>query len=264
MKASASIQKSSNPSARRHSARRTSRSKRTCSVRVGVNAVKSCLPGSARRTGFQRRLVDRMRPPQRAVALERAPGRARQHAVAVRPRRASRRASKPSGSRLGRHHGDIVRQHAVQGAKQRRRLGRLTGNREAHHLPPSMHPGIGAPRHGQRRRGAKHGPKRIEQRLLHRPEPRLNSPPKKLPPVILENQLERPTLPHFLVGRGSRADQPSGQGRPQGEGVREEIRRRAPSDPLPRRPQRRAAKRAPGRPSRDESLRRGPSFSIRV
>ena len=47
MKVSASIQKASpcSPSAS-HSARKTSRSKRTWSVSVGVKAVKSCVPAS--------------------------------------------------------------------------------------------------------------------------------------------------------------------------------------------------------------------------
>ena len=50
MNASASIQKASTSGwagSGSHAAQRTSRSKRTCSVSVGVKAVKSCVPASA-------------------------------------------------------------------------------------------------------------------------------------------------------------------------------------------------------------------------
>ena len=48
MNVSASIQNAStSPGSSTHSARSTSRSKRTWSVSVGVNAVKSCVPASA-------------------------------------------------------------------------------------------------------------------------------------------------------------------------------------------------------------------------
>ena len=80
MKASASIQNSSRSRAvrrqrehrpRSHSARTTSRSKRTWSVWVGVKAVKSWLPASALGAALEQARLDRLRPEQDEPALER-------------------------------------------------------------------------------------------------------------------------------------------------------------------------------------------------
>ena len=92
---------------------------------------------SAARAGVQRRLVDAVRPPQRAAALERrrrrgAPARGRGRCAL----RASWRAEKPVGHLLGRPAPTISsRQHGVDAsagaaaARRRRRPGRARGRR---------------------------------------------------------------------------------------------------------------------------------------
>ena len=79
MKVSAVIQKPSRSPSRSQCASNTSRSKRTWSVSVGVNAVKSCVPGRAaaqasrasrsRRRGFQWTVPSRRA--ERALRLRR-------------------------------------------------------------------------------------------------------------------------------------------------------------------------------------------------
>ena len=73
MNVSASIQNArTSPGSSTHSARTTSRSKRTWSVWVGVKAVKSCRPGSAAAQRVKQVAVERSRPPQRPPTLQRA------------------------------------------------------------------------------------------------------------------------------------------------------------------------------------------------
>ena len=88
MNVSASIQNASTCSdSRIHSARKTSRSKRTWSVSVGVKAVKSCVPNSASAQASQR--VQVQRPRLRAARSARSNGDATgaaKDAVAIRPR----------------------------------------------------------------------------------------------------------------------------------------------------------------------------------
>ena len=73
MNVSASIQKAStSPGSSTHSARNTSRSKRTWSVSVGRERGEVVRAGERRRAGVERLAVERARPPERAVLLERA------------------------------------------------------------------------------------------------------------------------------------------------------------------------------------------------
>ena len=90
MNVSASIQSSSRWPGKgpascwdRHSALTMSRSKRTCSVSVGVKAVKSWLPTSGRRAALELPAIKRVGPPQRSPLLERVPHRRGQQPVAV-------------------------------------------------------------------------------------------------------------------------------------------------------------------------------------
>ena len=100
MKASASIAERQHVALARPLGRAgSSRSKRMCSVSVGVKAVKSCVPTSAAAQAAEGVVVERVAPPQRPPLLERAaaPARSRPGRGSVRER-ASRRASKPSGA----------------------------------------------------------------------------------------------------------------------------------------------------------------------
>ena len=110
MNASASIQNSSSV-ARRPPTRRgsTSRSKRTWSVSVGVNAVKSCVPRSAAAQASQRVAVERCghhsaRP--RSNAAARPPG---EHAVAVGRGWGVVARVEAGRRRLAREHRDVAR-----------------------------------------------------------------------------------------------------------------------------------------------------------
>ena len=97
MKASASIQSTRTPPSRSsHSARSTSRSKRTCSVWVGRERGEVVASRRSPRRRLERCAVERLRPPQRPPALERARGRA------ARARGSSRSASGRRGGRRSR------------------------------------------------------------------------------------------------------------------------------------------------------------------
>ncbi len=122
------------------SADRTSRSKRTCSVSVGVNAVKSWVPRTASAHARSASVIERSRPVQRPSALERASCRARQQPVAVGAAGRVEAGVEARGRRPAVEHGDVVGQQRVErlrrgpadlrswrpgrGRERRRRCGR--------------------------------------------------------------------------------------------------------------------------------------------
>ena len=151
MKVSASIQKASTPpGSSTHSARITSRSKRTCSVWVGREGGEVVACRRARR--HRRRAAPRStrpRPPQRPLALERARLLAGEHAVAVGAA-AGVAAGVEAVGRGARERSTLTssRQQGVQA----RGLHRLAG--VARHLAARVHAAVGAPGHGQLHRHA--------------------------------------------------------------------------------------------------------------
>ena len=106
------------------------------SRRLGVKAVKSCVPGSSAAQACSAASSKRMRPPQRAAALERrrrACGRAPGSGRCGCGRRGGRRS--PSGASLGRQHRDLGGSSALsersarQLARRRRRPARARARR---------------------------------------------------------------------------------------------------------------------------------------
>ncbi len=189
MNVSASIQSSSSSPSQRHSARRTSRSKRTCSVSVGVNAVKSWRPGSARAHSVSSLAVQRVGPPERVPACEDPARAACEHAVAVGAAARVAARVEARGRRLSREHGDVggqqrVEPHGVDG------LVGVAGD-----LSPGVHPAVGAPGDGQRERlavGAALAEDRAQRALellLHGAQPGLAGPAGELAAVVLEGEL---------------------------------------------------------------------------
>src|ERR671915_1506347 len=130
----------------------------------------------------ERRAVERARPPERPVALERAADPAGQHAVAVGAALRVAAGVEPIRGRLARQHADVARQHTVQRAR---------GSRVAlvaRHLTAGVHAAVGSPGHGQRHLALQHGAERLLEHALHGPQAGLARPPRELRAVVLEQQ----------------------------------------------------------------------------
>ena len=154
MKASAVIRKLRMSPFCSQEAARTSRSKRTWSVWVGVKAVKSWLPGraAAQASSASRSIRwghQRARPCSKGLGRG---GRAGGSGRCARGRRGGRRSRRHD--RRGAH-GDVVGADAVEAAGQ---VGRqLGGGREAGHLAAGVDAGVGAAGDGQLDRLAQDG-----------------------------------------------------------------------------------------------------------
>ena len=148
-----------------------------------VRASKQC------RTCGERRLVQRVRPPQRAPLLERAGRCAREQPVAVGPRAGVAASVERVGRRLGGAHREVGREHSVQRACKLLRL-QLARVGEAGHLSPGVHARIRATRDGQVRSRARDLPERGAERPLDGPQPRLRRPSGELAPVVFERELD--------------------------------------------------------------------------
>ena len=184
MNVSASIQKASTPpGSSTHSARSTSRSKRTWSVWVGVKAVKSWLPGSAAAQSSSSVAVERPRPPQRPPALERARLLAGEHAIAVgaRLRRRAGRRSPPARARS-------ASTLTSSGSSPFSRAASTGSPGVAGHLPAGVHAAVGATRHGQPQRPAGDRLERVLEHSLHGAQARLPRPAGELRAVVLEQE----------------------------------------------------------------------------
>jgi hypothetical protein len=109
MKASAVMWNEARSPEKVQAAERTSRSKRTWSVWVGVKAVKSCVP-----TSLEGVVVHAVRPPERATLFERAGGGAGEYPVAVGAGLGVAPGVEAVGSHLRSCDGYVVRPYAVQ------------------------------------------------------------------------------------------------------------------------------------------------------
>ena len=184
MKASAVIRKEAIGPSQVHSAARTSRSKRTWSVWVGVKAVKSCVPGSAAAQAAERLAVEAVRPPEGAAALEGVGGGPGEHPVAVGARGGVAAGVEAVGRRGGGGDRDVVRADPVQppGAGLRH-LG-LGG--EARDLAAGVDPRVGAARDGQLDRLAQDRLEGGLQLPLHRAQPGLPRPAREPGAVVFD------------------------------------------------------------------------------
>ena len=172
MNASASIQNSSACSpASSHSARRMLRSKRTCSVSVGVKAVKSCVPSSAAAHASQRGAVERVRPVQRAPVLERAGRLAREQAVAVGAAQGVTARVEALPRRLALEH-----PHVAGSTPLRARAGAGSPSWLAT-WPRACTPASVRPATVSRTSRAQHPGQRLLQLALHRPQPGCRAQP---------------------------------------------------------------------------------------
>ena len=185
MKVSASIQNSSRSPCSIHSARSTWRSKRTCSVSVGVKAVKSWGPGRRRRARVQGVAVEAVAPPQRAPALERVARAPVQEPVAVGAREGVAPRVEAVRGRGAVEHRDRRREQGVQAHRVERLV--LVGR----DLAPGVHAGVGAPGDGQPSRPAEDPAERRLDLALDRALARLDGPAGERAAVVLEKRASR-------------------------------------------------------------------------
>ena len=166
-KLTASIVKCSSSPCSSQAAASTVRSKSVCFVSVGVNAVKSCVPGQQRRGRVERSAVERLRPPERPALLERASGR---YAAATRYRyardRAEKRALKSAGASSAATTATSSRQRRVE-CLRRPSGGGPPVDAHARHLSRRVDAGVGTagdrelrPARDRRRRACRGEPSR--------------------------------------------------------------------------------------------------------
>jgi hypothetical protein len=131
---------------------------------------------------LQRVEVSRVRPPQRAAALERGRRPAREHAVEVRAAPGVVPRAEAVRHLLGGEHRDLVGQQRVDRTQERERP--LVG----HHLPERVDAAVGAAGHDEVDVLAQDDAQRSAQLPRHRPFPRLHGPPGKGRAVIGQGQ----------------------------------------------------------------------------
>ena len=202
MNASASIQNSSTSghcTPRRQYAQNTSREKRTCSVSVGVNAVKSWVPDQSAGARAQQRQIDPVGPVQRPPALERA-----RAPPASAPGSSTPARSHPAGRR------NPANPPARTTAPRRPRAAARSATAPTPAAPRSWPP---APRRGRRRRSARRPSRARRQRpqhdarapldlVLDRPSAALGAPSPRTPPRRTRSAAG--CAPHRRITRSAR------------------------------------------------------------
>src|SRR4051794_11146957 len=133
--------------------------------------------------GMERRLVEPVRPPQRAAVLERRGRGPREHPVHVRPRARVVPGREPGRRGLGGEHRDLRGQHGVDRAQRGQRA--LVGG----DLAERVHAPVRPSRDGQLDPLAQHRRQRARELAGDRPLTRLGGPPREGRAVVGQSEL---------------------------------------------------------------------------